>query len=143
MGSEKSCGVIIYKKIDNELVFLLLKSKNTHSWGFPKGHVEAGETELETARREVYEESGLKIDFIEEIRISTDYIVKTNVNKEVVYFVGTALEGPVKIQPSEIVDYAWANYEQVMRLVSFENLRDVFESAYTYLMDQVDFEETL
>lgn len=140
MGSEKSCGVIIYKKIEKDLVFLLLKSKNTHTWGFPKGHVEAGETEVETAKREVYEESGLKINCLEDIRITTDYIVKTNVNKEVVYFVGTVFEGPVKIQASEIVDYVWANYEQVMRLISFENLRDVFESAYTFLVDQVENE---
>ena len=61
MKKEKSCGAVIYKFEENEVYVLLLKHNLGH-WSFAKGHVEAGETEVETAKREVKEEVGLDIE---------------------------------------------------------------------------------
>lgn len=38
---------------------LLVASNRTGLWGIPKGHVEEGETPLETAKREAFEEGGV------------------------------------------------------------------------------------
>ena len=56
MKKEKSCGCIIIK--DDEV--LLIKHNKGH-WDFPKGHMEEGETEKQTAVREVKEETHMDV----------------------------------------------------------------------------------
>ena len=53
MNFEKSCGAIVYRKFHGNTELLLIKHANGGHWSFPKGHVEAGETELQTAEREI------------------------------------------------------------------------------------------
>jgi ADP-ribose pyrophosphatase YjhB (NUDIX family) len=53
--SESAGGVVLSPKGE-----VLVVSQNGDSWSLPKGHVAAGESELEAARREIYEESGVK-----------------------------------------------------------------------------------
>ena len=60
MRHEKSCGGLIYREHDGETQLLLLKHRCGGHWSFPKGHMEAGETEMETALREIREETGLR-----------------------------------------------------------------------------------
>ena len=57
----KSCGVIVFRR-DPELSFLLMK--HSHRYDLPKGHTEEGETELETALREMWEETGIPKDAV-------------------------------------------------------------------------------
>ena len=72
MKKEKSCGAVIYKFEENELYVLLLKHNLGH-WSFAKGHVESGETEVETAKREVNEEVGVDIEIDDSFRIMVSY----------------------------------------------------------------------
>lgn len=58
---EKSCGAVVYKEDNGELKFLLVYQNNGH-YSFPKGHMEEGETELETTIREIKEETNLDVD---------------------------------------------------------------------------------
>ncbi len=60
---EYSAGSIIYRLNNEKIEFLLAQSKLNKTWGFPKGHLEEGENEIQAAQREVYEEVGLKPDF--------------------------------------------------------------------------------
>ena len=58
---EKSCGVVLF----NSDRFLLLQHNNEVSgadghWDFPKGHVESGEEEIDTALRELKEETNIE-----------------------------------------------------------------------------------
>ena len=68
MKYEKSCGAVIF---DNDKV-LVIQQVAGH-WGFPKGHVEQGETELETAKREIKEETNLDVEIDETKRNKTSY----------------------------------------------------------------------
>ncbi len=57
-----SAGVVVLRRTDQSCRYLLLRVYNY--WDFPKGIVESGETPLETARREVQEETGIsQLDF--------------------------------------------------------------------------------
>ena len=66
MKFEKCCGCIIL----NENKVLLVKHNDGH-WGFPKGHVEKDETELQTAIREVKEETNLDVEIQEDKRCNS------------------------------------------------------------------------
>ena len=59
MKREKSCGVLVLRQQEDELYVVLLRHRFGGHWSFPKGHVEAGESERQTALREVREETGL------------------------------------------------------------------------------------
>lgn len=65
MKNVESAGGVVVNK---EGLVLLVKNIKTGSWSFPKGHVDPGEDFLETAKREVHEESGIsRLRFIEEL----------------------------------------------------------------------------
>ena len=59
MSYEKSCGAVVFRKYHGNIELLLIKHVVGGHWSFPKGHVEAGESERQTALREVREETGL------------------------------------------------------------------------------------
>ena len=59
---QKSCGAVIYRNVKGENEYLILLQKRSHTWSLPKGHVEAFESERQTAMREVKEEAGYKVD---------------------------------------------------------------------------------
>lgn len=82
MEKEKSCGCII---IENDEA-LLLQHLDGH-WGFPKGHIEENETEIQTALREVKEETNLDVEIDEKKRYTDNYITDRGSQKEVVLFI--------------------------------------------------------
>lgn len=55
--SVKKCGIIVSDSHLRQV--LLVKGKKSQKWGFPKGHMEEGESEEETALRELSEETGI------------------------------------------------------------------------------------
>lgn len=124
---QKSCGAIIFRKVRGFVEYLLLFQKKSQTWSFPKGHMEAGETEQQTALREVREEAGLTASllpgFREEVRYKTE-----NINREVVLFLAEA-NGEVVIRKSEIADYRWVNAE---------NARKLLYPEYGPVMDRIE-----
>ena len=83
LKKEKSCGCII---INNGKV-LLVYEKNRNFWGFPKGHMEEGETEIETALREVKEEVGLDVEIDFKKRYTLNYIIRNEIDKTTVLYI--------------------------------------------------------
>ena len=81
MNFEKSCGAIIYRIKDDNLEFLTISHRSDGHWGFPKGHVEKGESEEETAIREIYEETGLQVNLIDGFRESSCVFTKRRGNE--------------------------------------------------------------
>ena len=67
MKEEKSCGAVVVK-IEKGKVFYLIEKMNVGHYSLPKGHVIDGETELETAKREIKEEPNLEVIFYQGYR---------------------------------------------------------------------------
>jgi len=136
MRWEKSCGAVIYRESNNEYKFLIISNNSDGHWGFPKGHVEEGENEKETAAREVYEETGLQVEFIEGFRIRDEYSLKENVMKEVIFFLSKANSSEVNIQLSEVRDYKWVNLEEANKLIEYMSSKKTLVQACEFLKNR-------
>lgn len=135
MKNDKSCGVVVYRQLDKEIEYLLLQSKKHKEWGFPKGHVEGTETELETAIREVREESGITIEPTSNFRTSIEYFIDSNTKKEAVYFIAFTTEEDVVIQECEIIDYTWTNLPNALDLLPYDNIKNVLKKANEFILN--------
>jgi bis(5'-nucleosidyl)-tetraphosphatase len=122
---EKSCGAIIKSSQNDELLILLIKHKNGNHWAFPKGHVENGETEVETALREIKEETNLSVRILSGFKQTVTYSPKAGIIKDVVYFAADYVSGIVKPQPEEIIDIRWVNIEDALNLITYQNDKNV------------------
>lgn len=101
----KSCGVVPFRMNGGEREFLLLLQSND-CWSFPKGHMDAGESESETALRELCEETGLTAKLVPGARVELSYEVSPVTTKQVVLFLGEVRGEPI-IQETEIRDHRW------------------------------------
>ncbi len=119
--NEKSCGCII---INNGRVLLVQQKKG--SWGFPKGHVEFNETEIQTAIREVKEETNLDVKIYKKRRYTEKYFTYKGRTKQVVYFVAKQTGGFEKKQDSEIKSMKWLNFEDAFQKITYPNTKKIF-----------------
>ena len=117
---EKSCGCII---IDNEKILLVKQTKGF--WSFPKGHMESGETEVQTAIREVKEETNIDVIPDENKRYVEEYMMENGNKKQVVYFVAKKTSADVKAQESEIADIKWLNFKDAYETISYDNMKEL------------------
>lgn len=126
---EKSCGLIIFRK-SSSIEYLLLNSSGC--WSFPKGHMEFGESELETALRETKEETSLiDLELVPNFYQKIDYTYKNkdkNVEKSVIFFLAKLKSGKVTIS-QEHSDYCWLPYTAARKRLSFENAKKLLVLA--------------
>ena len=133
---EKSCGAVVYKNENDGLKFLLVHQHNNH-YSFPKGHVEDNETEIETALREIKEETNLDVEIDTNFRYQITYLVELkNIMKDVVYFTATPKTFDLVSQEGEIDECVWCSYEEVLEKLEFDNIKEVFEKAYNYIKNK-------
>ncbi|MBQ5565827.1 MAG: NUDIX domain-containing protein [Clostridia bacterium] len=130
---EKSCGAIVFYRADDEDKVLLVKNKNGRYWSFPKGHVELGENEKQTAIREIKEETDLDVKLHPGFRETSDYCPFGKVRKRVVFFLAEALSDDVHIQESEIDYFIWVSFAQAKEMCCYENDLRVIDKAERYL----------
>ena len=129
MKFEKSCGAIVYRKNRSQIELLLIKNRYGGHWSFPKGHVEGQETEIQTALREVKEETGIDINIQKGFRQMVEYYPKPNIRKQVVYFLGEAKTTQFKRQEEEISRIIWTGIHKAYHMVTFKNDRDLISIA--------------
>lgn len=130
---ECSCGAIIYRIINGEVRFLLIKNKRSANWGFPKGHMERGENEKETAYREVLEETGIHIRFMPDFRYKSEYSIQNRIEKKVIIFLATTDDTTTVIQREEIEEYLWLKFDRAMNSLKFPNDKNLLRKANEYL----------
>ena len=125
-------GIIVYRVNDeNKAEFLLLKG-DAIGWGFPKGHVDKGENLVQTAKRETYEESNLKISELKPtFKKEVKYFLKKNYStgkkydkpklKIVTYFLAEVpYNSKVKIS-NEHLDFTWLSYTKAKKKMRFNS----------------------
>ena len=135
MIKETSAGVIIFRREDSKVYYLLLKYGWGH-WGFVKGHIEKGEKEVDTVIRETQEETGindLKFVFGFREKIEYDYYMNNKKHhKTVYYYLAETKQKDIKLS-FEHKDFAWLPFEQAVKKVTYDNDREVLIKAHKYL----------
>lgn len=109
---EKSCGVLPYRVVDGRREFLLVLEAYSKCWSLPKGHMEAGESDVETALRELNEETGLTAVLDTSRSASISYPISSYARKEVVFFLGE-VSGVPTVREGEIDKYKWVTAEEL------------------------------
>ena len=129
MTHEKSCGALVLRREGDRFFVLMIRHKAGGHRSFPKGHVEAGETEYETALREVMEETSSKIAILSDFRATVNYSPAPGVMKEVVYFLGFTTEERIAAREGEIAEVEWIPLEEAERCLTYENDKTVLRAA--------------
>ena len=124
---EISCGVIILK----ESQVFLIKDVNGNV-GFPKGHMNDGESYLDTALREVKEETNLDVIIFPDNKYPVSYMTPKNVLKEVIYFVGKLKDEAsyvIKLQEEEVLEGGFYDIGDAIDLLTYDNVREILKSV--------------
>ena len=141
---ERSAGVVCHRKVGGGpggfVREYLLLDHGRHR-DFPKGHVEAGETDRDAALRELAEETGLSVlgldaDFAREV----GYFFRDRrgrlVRKTVVFFLGEVAPDAAVTISHEHVGFQFLPLEEALRRLSHAGPREVLRAADAHLNGQ-------
>ena len=134
MTVEVSCGAVVFARMPEGLRYVIIHSQQGF-YGFPKGHMEAGETEQQTALREIREEVGLEVRLLDGFREVEEHPLpqKPGVTKRVIYFLAECEMQPLLPQPGEVAEAAWMTYDEAMGVFQFDNLKVLLHKAHQTL----------
>lgn len=138
MHMEVSSGMVVYKGSGDGIRFLLLTRKEGFL-DFPKGHIESGEDEIESARRETMEETGLELVPDTGFRYRQEYWYRRggeNIKKKVTMFLAKAPQNSKVHVSFEHEGYRWLSFGEAMRELSFKNQKDMLRKALEYISDK-------
>ncbi|HRE40416.1 MAG TPA: NUDIX domain-containing protein [Ignavibacteria bacterium] len=135
MKIDYAFGVVIFKKFPRSVKILVLKDSD--KWGsFPKGHREKGEKILETAKRELFEETGIKkINLVSKkvlLKQTYDYKNKSGktyqkINK---FFFAEVFSEKVKIDMKEVSNYKWLTEYNAVKIAQYVSFRKTVKEAF-------------
>ena len=144
---ENSVGAVMFRDGSSEKEYLLLKYRNGH-WEFPRGKVEDDETEQETMRREIYEETGIKdIFLIDGFRtsIAFSYLAQGQeredrkkdkacicIHKKATFYLARSNDASVEIS-HEHQAAIWMPFDKALEKLTYDNAKKVLTEAHDFL----------
>ena len=138
MNKEFSCGAVVFRREGHVTTYLMIYSGRSKAWGFPKGHTESGESEKETALREIQEETGIRdLKFIDGFREENVYTAKSNrgqyngqdIEKLSIYYLCETQAKDVVVDAKEITGYKWLPIREAEKLLTFDSLKQILRRA--------------
>lgn len=131
MIEETSAGIVLFRKDNSKILFLLLNYPSGH-WDFVKGKMEKDETVHQTAIRETREETGITdIVFVDNFEEWIEYNFQFQgelVHKKVVFFLAETKSIEISIS-HEHLDYAWMDYQAALEKTTFENAKSILTKS--------------
>ena len=139
MANEKSCGAIVFTYEEGIRKYVIIHGTGMYSGfcGFPKGHMEAGETEQETALREVKEETGLEVKLYDDFREVDEHFLaregRPNDKKTNVYYLAEYHDQEIHAQESEVSEIVLLSYQEALDSLQSEESKRELKAAEEYL----------
>ena len=142
MKKERSAGAILFKK-NEEVEYLLLQYEAGH-WDFPKGNIEENETDLETIKREIEEETGIKdAEILKGFKENISYFYRFKgdlISKDVVFYLAKTKTEQIKLS-FEHLDFEWLTYGQAIEKLTFKNAKEILKKANKFLKTHKTLED--
>lgn len=132
---ERSCGAVVVTTKEEVRYYVLVKGGYV---GLPKGHMEPGESERETALREVFEETCVKAKIVSGFRRTVLYHLPSGNDKRVVYFLATYEDQEAHRNPNEFLKVMVLPYQEAVRALTFENDRMTLRAAERFMKRAVN-----
>lgn len=133
---EKSCGAVIYKIENNKIFYLLLKMGYGHT-SLCKGHQEEGESDEETAIREIKEETSLDVKLDTSFKIKITYSPSELSLKDVYFYLATPIDTsvvPKDEHDNEVDSLEWCDFDEAMYKITYDSDRNVLYKAHKYIL---------
>ena len=127
---ERSCGAVVYTERDGQRRYVLVKGGYV---GLPKGHMEKGESERETAVREIREETCVSTQTVPGFRRVVTYHMPNGNDKRVVYFLARFSQQQAHQNPEEFLKVMELGYHDALHALTFENDRVTLRAAERFL----------
>jgi 8-oxo-dGTP pyrophosphatase MutT (NUDIX family) len=133
-------GFVVYRKTSDGIKFLLLYHRGNY-WNFPKGHFEPGEKSIDTALRELEEETGIKKT---EVHIAPNFrayerfyfkIGNQGIYDTVILFLAETHKAEITIRPREHSGYGWFLYHDATNIIGkkYADTKKVLKQANDFL----------
>ncbi len=129
---EKSCGAVIFTEVEGIRLYLIELMQKGHC-SICKGHIEKNESEHQTAEREILEETGLSVEFIDGFRESIEYSPYDNCIKTVVFFLARTYSTEVKAQEEEVKGIRWLSFKEAIDALTFDSDKETLRKAEEFL----------
>ena len=133
MVKEYSCGAILFCYDENVRKYVLVQEASG-SYGFPKGHKENDETDIETAKREILEETGIVPEFIPNMKRTIRYKLMNDSEKEVTFFVAKYKDQELNTSDKTILAIKKYDYQAAKSVLKFNELKNILTEV-DYMLD--------
>jgi 8-oxo-dGTP pyrophosphatase MutT (NUDIX family) len=141
--TDKSFGIIPIKYMSGEWQVLLIhqfsKIGNNSYWVFPKGHAEGNEAPLQSAGRELFEETGLTAEkVLQDPVFSLEYSFQfdgVQIEKTVDFYIGIIVDDTVVIQTEEVKEAGWYSLDEAMQRLDYSDTKKMFTQVQIFLSD--------
>ena len=140
MTKERSAGAVLYKIINNKLFYLVEYMSLGHI-SLPKGHLEKNESDLEAAKREIFEETSFLVEpdtSFKHVISYHPYKDRPEIKKDVVFFVAKVNQNiiPTDKHDKEILKSEFVSFDEAMKLLTHESDKETLNLANSYIINK-------
>jgi 8-oxo-dGTP pyrophosphatase MutT (NUDIX family) len=131
-GREVSAGGVV---VDDGRVLVIVPTRpaadGSHVLGLPKGHLDAGETVVQAATREVREETGVVAELVEELGEVRYWYVRDRrrVAKSVFFFLFRYVSGDPADHDDEVLEARWMGLAEALEALTYPGEREMVARA--------------
>lgn len=136
MTLERSCGAVVFTREGEEILYAIVEESNGYH-GFPKGHMEGDETEKQTALREIWEETGLTVSFVDGFQTGDEYPLiregRPDAYKKVMYFLAEYSGQTPCPRDQEVKAVLLLPYEKALETLELFSRKNILTEANRFL----------
>lgn len=136
-------GFVVYRRTTDGIKFLLLYKRGNY-WNFPKGHFKPGERSIDTALRELEEETGIKKSELHIIPNFRGYekfyfrVGNEGIYDTVILFLAETRKADIKIIPREHSGFGWFLYADACNIVGkkYVSTKNILKQSRDFLRER-------